>query len=182
VDGDGIDDASFVFSPISLLNLRTGRRTITIDARTLATSQFPNRRYTGTTSVTVTGGGGGGGGSGPGVVFGFGTQFQNLNAAAPPFGERFLPSLSVLARAQWAPLPVRVAYQQFLPRRQYAQRLRNFFFPDGDNNARRTRTLPEDVFRRGRFPNGVKFGRVNHGFAAVGDGQHYGWPYRNRIG
>jgi hypothetical protein len=171
LDGDGIDDASFVFSPLSLLNLSVGTTTFTVTARTLASSPFPNRRYSGSASVQVRGAPTPP--PQPFVPLTFGTQFQNLNAAAPRFGERFLPQPNVIGRPRWAPLSIRMAYRQFLPQGAFGFRLRNAFHPDAQMQKRKvgpTRTLERQVFTRGRFQPGVHFGRVNHKGPVVGNG------------
>ncbi len=114
VDGDGVPDAAFVFSPRTLLKLTRATTQITVTARTLGNSPLPNRLYQGVANVTVVVTPSGGGGV-PAIPQAFGGFFGNLNAAVPRFGERFLPQPNVLGRAQWKPLPVRFAYRQFLP-------------------------------------------------------------------
>ena len=170
LDGDGLADASFVFSPRSQLNLVAGTTTFTVDART-----FANARYQGTAPVqVVTGGGGGGGGGGAASplanTFLFG--FQSPNAAAPRFGERLLPSVNVLGRPRWAPLPVRLAYRQFVPQGVFGLRLRNALHPGTieaqNDQIGRTRTLSRDVFTRGRFKGGAFFGSIDHKGPVIG--------------
>jgi hypothetical protein len=58
VDGDNVDDAVFTFSPRSLLGLTAATTTLTVTARTSASSPLAGRRYTGTATIQVTGGGG----------------------------------------------------------------------------------------------------------------------------
>jgi hypothetical protein len=166
LDGDGIDDASFIFSPRSLLGLTTATTTLSVTARTLQTSPFPNRRYNSSAAIRVSGGGGGGGGT-PFVPLGFGAAFENRNLAAPRFGERLVPAANVIGRAKWAPLPVRFAYRQFRPRGAFGARLRNFFH-NGPQDKGRTRTLEPEVFTRGRFRPGVFIGRINHKGPVIG--------------
>jgi hypothetical protein len=171
VDGDGIDDASFVFSPRSLLNLANGQQTITVTARTLSTSAFPNRNYSGSASVTVTSSSGGGGNL-PGQVFSFGPEFENVNQAVPQFGERFLPPINELTRALWKPLPVAGAYRQFLSPPAFLFRQANFFHPNKVKARTKgpTLTLHKNAFTRGKFPIGVHFGPIIHKVKSVGAG------------
>ncbi|MDB5350056.1 MAG: repeat protein [Planctomycetota bacterium] len=174
-DGDGIPDASFVFSPRSLLNLPNGTVTFTVNARTNSTSPLGLRRYTGNVPVTVTGGGGGGGGGG--LPSTRATAFSNLgadNTSALPFGERLVPSNVILNRLRYKPLPPAVAHQQFLPTGGYAFRFHQFYHPTknhfggsatGPNRTQSghgTYTLGRNVFTRGKFPNGVFKGKINH--------------------
>jgi hypothetical protein len=169
VDGDGIPDASFIFSPVSLLGLTQASRTLTIDARTLASSPFPNQRYSGSASIRVVGGGGGGGGLPTDRPFNF-ALLDDPNVARPQFGERILPQAFVLSRFRWRPLPVAVAYNQFLPTRKFSYRMRRFFHPNevSDSHAYNAPGLnhnhngAKDVFTRGRFPNGLAVGRYRH--------------------
>ena len=176
LDGDGISDAQFTFSPRSLLALPANTTlTITVSARTLTTAPAPftNRRYTGVQTVRTTG-------STPtppqpGISLSFGPQFQNLNRAAPRFGERMLPQLQVINRARWAPLNTRVAYRQFLPRKLFAQRQNNYFHP-AEHKTKRTRTLGPNVFTRGRFPKGVFVGAVKYKTPVIGNGQNHIFP------
>jgi hypothetical protein len=169
LDGDGIDDASFVFSPRSLLGLPGNSNvTITINARTLASSPFPNRRYTGSQSVRTSG-------VNPppppgNITLTFGPTFENLNRAAPRFGERLLPQLQVINRPRWAPLSVRLAYRQFVPQGAMGLRLRNYFHPVKQHKGP-TRTLGSNVFTRGRFPKGVHVGGIDHHGPVIGNGQ-----------
>ena len=173
-DGDGIPDASFVFSPRSLLNLPNGNVTFTVAGRTLSTSPFPNRRYTGTTSVTVTGGGGGGGGSGglPSdrtVAF---SSFGADNQSNLPNGERLVPSNAVLRRLHYKPIPIAVAHRQFYATNGFGYRNHHFYFPNSgktvgyptnpnrQNSGHGTYTLGRRVLSRGKFPVGTFKGHI----------------------
>jgi len=171
IDGDGIDDASFTM-PLSSLGLTVGSTTIAVTARTLSTSTFPNQSYQGSAPLTVQGGSGGGGGL-PAASFGFGPQFQNLNAAAPIYGERMLPSIQTQNRALWKPLPVYGVYRQFLSPTNFRARTLNYLHPvTKHTKASGTPTLPASVFTRGKFHTGVHFGPVRHKVAAIGAGQN----------
>jgi hypothetical protein len=170
LDGDGIDDASFIFSPRSLLALPIGNVTITVNARTVTTgTPFPDQRYQGQAAVLVTQGGVT---PEPPAFFDISSVlFPDLNAAAPRFGERFLPTLPVIGRPQWGPLAPRMAYRQFLPPGPFSLRMRNFFHPGVLNNENRqngTRTLGSNVFTRSKFPKGVHLGRVKHDRPVIG--------------
>ena len=169
VDGDGVDDAAFIFTPRSLLQLTRATRQITVTARTLGNSPLANQLYQGVANVTVvvTPSGGGGGPALPQV---FGGLFGNLNAAVPRFGERFVPSPAVIGRPRWKPLPPRLAYRQFLPQGAFGLRLRNYFHPGVIQHEARARTWPNEVFRTSRFPKGVYFGQINHHGPVVGQG------------
>ena len=110
------------------MNLPNGSVTFTVAARTLPTSPFPSRRYTGTAQVTVNGGGSGGGNSG-GLPSSRANAFGNLgadNASNLPYGERLVPTNAILRRLKYKPIPVSVAHQQFLPTNGFS--LRNYLF------------------------------------------------------
>lgn len=179
VDGDGIDDAVFTFSPRSDLGLTVGNQTVTIAARTLATSPLGDRRYRGSATVTVRSGPGPGPNPGPSAPLNFDGQFPDLNAAVPPYGERLLPTVNVLGRARWKPLPPSLAYAQFLPNDAFGARYRNFYHPIAALNRQKGKTiggLTEQVFTRSRFPKGVYFGGIDHKGPTLGGGNVQG-PY-----
>jgi hypothetical protein len=165
LDGDGIDDAAFVFSPLTLLNLSPPSATIRVTALTIN-----DLTYAGQLNVQVVRPGGGGGG--PSLPITFGPAFQNRNLAAPQWGERFVPPVQLLARARWAGIGPRLAYRQFVAQGAFGYRLRNAFHRDAQMNEPkgRTRTLGREVFTRGRFKPGVHFGRINHKGPVLGDG------------
>ncbi len=181
VDGDGIDDAVFTFSPRSDLGIPLGNSTITIQARTLATSPIGgDRRYRGSATVTARTGPGPGPPPGPTQFNAFDGAFPNLNAAVPPYGERFLPTTSVLGRARWAPLPPALAYRQFVPQGAFGARYRNFFHPIPQLNQSKGKTiggLTQEVFSRSRFPKGVYFGGIDHKGPTIGGGNTGVGPY-----
>ena len=175
LDGDGIDDASFIFSPRSLLGLSGGVVTFTVAAQTTDLGNFPNRRYTGTASVTVTGPGGGGSGGLPTTRNAAFSAFGGGNTPALPYGERLVPSNTILRRLRYKPLRPFVAHRQFLPTNGFAFRNNNYFHPNkhSEINAYPTAkirqsgghgvyTLPRRVFSRGKFPNGLFVGKIKH--------------------
>ena len=174
VDGDGIDDGAFTI-PLSSLGLSVGTATITVTAKTLASSNLPNQVYQGSAQVTVQSGGGGGGGGTPTANFGYGPQFQNFNAAAPVYGERMLPSINTLNRALWKPLPTYGVYRQFLSPSNFRARTANYLHPVTSKHAKAhsTPTLPASVFTRSKFHTGVHFGPILHKVPAIGAGQNY---------
>ncbi len=170
VNGDGIPDAVFTFSPRTLLNLPNGTVTFTVSARTSSTGNFPNQLYSGSASVTVVGGTGGG--TLPQALPpAFGGLFQNYNAAAPQYGEALLPSLPVVNQPSWKALPPRLAYRQFMPQSAFGYRLRNWAHPGLLSTRHVGRTIggvPESVFTQSRFPKGVHFGVINHHGPTIG--------------
>ena len=132
LDGDGIPDASFVFSPRSLLNLPNGVVTVTVSGRTLPTSIFPNRRYTGSALVSVSGGSSGGGGGSGGLPSDRNAAFGNLganNQSNLPFGERLVPTDAILSKLNYKPIPPFLAHRQFLPTNGFGYRNHYFFHP-----------------------------------------------------
>jgi FG-GAP repeat len=154
LDGDGIPDASFVFSPRSLLNLPNGVVTFTVAGRTLSTSIFPNRRYTGVANVSVSGGSSGGGGGGGGLPSDRTTAFANLgagNMSNLPFGERLVPTNAILSTFHYKPLRPFIAHRQFLPTNGFSFRNHAFFHPSSKN------VLPPNI--NGLY--GDKLGGVN---------------------
>ena len=177
LDGDGIPDASFVFSPRSLLALANGTVVFTVSARTSTTGAFPNRRYTGTVNVTVTGGGGGGGGGLPSsrtVAFG---NLGGDNSSAMPYGERLVPTNNILRRLRYKAIPPFVAHRQFLPTNGFGFRFNNYFHPQKTHKNGVTAyptgkqhqqggsgvyTLGRRVLSRGKFPNGIHIGKIKH--------------------
>ena len=172
VDGDAIPDAKFTFSPRSLLNLTAATTTLTITARTLATSPLANRNYSGVATITVTGGGGGGGGGGQasavrGTFFGV-TQGGSV---PPPFGEAFIPTTARLSQLTYKPIPIRAAYRQYQVKPDFAIRNYNLFHPGqakalgapANGHAGRTQTLKHNVFTRGHYRTGQAVHVIHHG-------------------
>jgi hypothetical protein len=176
-NNDGIQDAIVTITPRSALNLTTATTSLTITGRILPTSPLANRRFTGTATIQVTGGGGGGGGGG-GLAGAIATApfvgFGGFSAAAPPFGERLVPQPQVLSKLYYKPLPIAVAYRQFLPHQGFGARLEQFLHPQSqstprgaadrnDINGRRTSTLGRKVFTSSKFKAGKKIPPIHHG-------------------
>jgi hypothetical protein len=166
-NNDGIPDAIITIQPRSALGLTNATTTITVTGKTLATSPIPNRFWTGTATVTVTGGGGGGGGGGvAGTTSAFFAGFE-AQGFAPPYGERLVPTLPVVAKnSVYKPIPQFVAYQEFRPSPAFNARNYAFFHPRAavtrKTIAHRTTTLGHTVFNRGRFPTGLFNGVIHH--------------------
>lgn len=114
-------------------------------------------------------GGGGGGGVRPGGLL---TVLPPPGLVIPtelisPFGTNFVPAVSTLSRMNYAPIPLSVAIEQFLPPDGFRQRIQIFNHPGSKptaplvgRNQNRSRfndsgsgiwTLGRDVFTRGRF-------------------------------
>ncbi len=131
-NGDGIPDAIITVTPRSTLALVNGTQTFTVTGVTSSIAANPNASFTGTSSITVTNGtnnnnggntGGGGGAllpSGGTVSTSFG--FPLNNTAASTIGERLVPTANTLSPLRWKAIPVRVAYQQYLPPAGFRQR------------------------------------------------------------
>jgi hypothetical protein len=119
--------------------------------------------------------GGGGGGGGGSTVGGFVTSsippgVFKPPTFIPPFGTSFVPKISDLSALNYAPLPLNVALNQYLPPNGFRQRLYLWEHPGSKvypplggrtmNNSGRTYkplgvwTLGSRVFTRGRFHAG----------------------------
>jgi hypothetical protein len=167
-NNDGLQDAIITIQPRSALNLNSSTTTFTLQARTLATSPNANKTYQSSTSIIVEGAGPGGGGLPTNRIAVLG--LANLNAAVPIFGGKLVPTPDSLSHITWKPLPLAVAFNQYLPQNGFGQRLRQFFHPPKRHNfgskfsdsQYRTSTLGQDVFTRGRFPKGVFSGTIRH--------------------
>lgn len=169
IDGDGIPDACFIFTPRSLLNLKTTTTTLVVTARTISTSPLGGgRSYEGSAAIQVTGGGEGGGGL-PVTSAAPGSFFFNFVPTPPPFSGK-LPRPFVLSKLRYKPLPIRVAYRQFVPARPFAQRLYDFDHSTDQHNGTgykhegsKTITLGYRVFNRGRYKPGQLIRPIHHG-------------------
>ncbi|MEO6810771.1 MAG: integrin alpha [Isosphaeraceae bacterium] len=170
LDGDGIPDACFIFTPRSLLNLQTSTTTLDVTARTISTSPLGGGlQYAGSAAIQVTGGGGGGGGGGlPVTSAAPGSFFFNFVPTPPPFSGK-LPRPFVLSRLRYKPLPINVAFRQFIPARPFAQRLYDFNHPTDQHNGTgskhegsKANTLGYRVFNRGRYKPGQFIRPIHH--------------------
>lgn len=127
---DGIPDAIITISPRSNLGLTTNVTSLTITGRTLAASANPNRRWTGTASITVSSSGGNTGGStGGALLTPIGTVVPTQ--FIPPFGpDVYVPPISALsAYSSYKAIPLRVALQQYQPQPGFGQRMQQFYHP-----------------------------------------------------
>jgi hypothetical protein len=130
---NGIQDAIITITPRSSLGLTNGTNTVTISGRTLPTSPLAGETWTGSTAnVAVTGSSSGGGGSG-------GSTSALAGVARGPFLEttfnstfgatQFVPTISQLSAYNYAPIPLSVAMQQYLPGPGFNQRLYAYNHP-----------------------------------------------------
>jgi hypothetical protein len=169
-NNDGLQDAIITITPRSAIGLTQATTTFTLQAHTLATSPNANQLYASSTAIQVTGAGPGGGGLPSNRSAGL--NFFNPNAAVPPLGEQFVPTVQQLSRLQYKPLPISIAYNQFLPTPPFAARVRTFFHPKrvqvpltGDphrHSADGVWTLGKAVFAREKFPTGVHTKPIRH--------------------
>jgi hypothetical protein len=170
LDGDGVADACFIFSPRSLLNLTTSTTTLDVTARTIATSPLGGgQQYAGSAAIQVTGGGGGGGGGLPVSSAAPGSFFFNFVPTPPPFSGK-LPRPFVLSKLRYKPIPLHVAFRQFVPSGPFAQRLYDFDHPRDQtlgtgsrHEGHKTITLGGEVFTRGKFKAGQRIRPIHHG-------------------
>ena len=135
LNGDGFQDAIITITPRSNLNLLSTTTSLTLTAKTIAASLFPNQTFSSSATITVTGGatGGGGGGGGGGTTVTsapIGTITQTTFLA--PFGpDIYVPSLTTLSQLNtYKPIPAHVAIQQYLPGPGFAQRLYYYAHPE----------------------------------------------------
>ncbi len=129
-------------------------------------------------SLTGTSGGGGGGGGGgtSGGVFAAAPRPPGLFTPPdyiPPLGTNFVPTVASLSTFNYAPIPLKVALQQYLPPNGFAQRYYAYNHPGkglaprlvGQGQLRSTHTfapngvatLGTKVFTRGRFHPGKTY-------------------------
>ena len=185
-NGDGIPDAILTVTPRSALALANGTQTFTLTGTTATTAANPSTPFTGTTQIIVTGGSGGGGGGGGGggnlpaggsTAGSFGFPLNNV--AGSTIGERLVPAVNTLSKLHWKAIPLRVAYQQYLPPAGFRQRefaklgvkvpashssKSKYLYGNGssgDNGStgqRGVSTLAGHVFDRGVFKINAKIG------------------------
>jgi hypothetical protein len=160
---NGIPDAIITISPVSALNLPNGTTTITITGQTLATSDLAGFTWTGTATVNVTGGTGGGGGSsssGAGIAAAATGPVLQTQFVSPFGANQFTPSITAFSALNYAPLPLSVAINEYLPPVGFRARIYAFNHPGkkvgtnrGQNTGRASgiNTLSSKVFNRSVF-------------------------------
>jgi hypothetical protein len=160
---NGIVDAIITISPVSALALPNGTTTITITGKTLATSDLAGFTWTGTATVNVTGGTGGGGGSsssGAGIAAAATGPVLETQFVSPFGANQFTPSVTAFSALNYAPLPLSVAINEYLPPTGFRARLYAFNHPGkkvgtnrGQNTGRASgiNTLSSKVFNRSVF-------------------------------
>lgn len=155
--------AIITISPRSSLGLPAGTSTFVVSGRTRATAPASNQPWIGTTQINTGGGGGGGGGSG-GV-----SAPPQIGAVSSPilashFGSSFTPSVAEMSRFNYAPIPLRMAMEQYLPPAGFRRRIMAYHgvkVPSRMPNMSRNdwsgsgvNTLGRKVFTRGQFHPG----------------------------
>ncbi len=128
---NGIQDAIITITPRSSLKLTNGVNTVTITGQTLPASPLAGQTWTGTASVTVTGASSGGGSSGQTSAIAAVARGPNLETTfISPFGPtQFVPTIAQLSAYNYAPIPLSVAMQQYLPGPGFNQRIYAFNHP-----------------------------------------------------
>ncbi len=127
---DGIQDAIITITPRSSLALKLtpASRTITISGQTLASSPLANQTWTGSATVTVTGSSSGGGSSALLAVAAGGPVLETTFNS--PFGAtQYTPTISALSAYNYAPIPLSVALQQYLPAPGFNERIYAYNHP-----------------------------------------------------
>jgi len=165
VDPADATRAIITISPRSSLNLPAGTSTFTVSGRTLVTAPASDQPWTATTTINTGGGGGGGGGGGTGGIAApvQPGAFRPI-AAVNHFGGSFTPSLAEMSRLNYAPIPLRVAMEQYLPPAGFRRRIMAFhghkvpgrqaFVSRNDDTGSGVGTLGRKVFTRGQFHPG----------------------------
>lgn len=167
VDPANPNQAIITITPRSSLNLPTGTSTFTVSGRTLASAPASDQPWAATTTINTGGGGGGGGGGSGGVA-----APVQPGAFTPPnlvnhFGSAFTPTVAEMSRLNYAPIPLRVAMEQYLPPMGFRRRImafhgikvpgRQVLMSRNDNSGSGVSTLGRKVFTRGQFhPGQVK--------------------------
>jgi len=176
-NNDGIPDAIITISPRSRINLNATVTTFTITGRTRLASLSGGLAFTGTTNITVTGGSVTPVTPGVGLLAGLPVGTIVPNYFLPQFGpDHFVPPSHVLSRLDYKPIPQAVAYQQFVPTRGFAVRLRNYAHPraltrvEGDRKhslaGHLPMTLDSHVFTRSKY-HGNKVVQFKHIFPVI---------------
>jgi hypothetical protein len=153
---DGIPDAIITIAPLSALNLTTASTSLTISGVTLATGLNANKSWGGTASIVVTGA------PGPPITV-IPSSITPVavvlpTQVAPQFGpDVYVPTIAALSAYNYAPIPLGVALNQYLPATPFRNRIEQYFFPKKylhqfgsrhEYSAGRTSTLGRAVFTR----------------------------------
>lgn len=145
---DGIPDAIITITPRSRLGLTTATTSLTINGRTLTTSPNAGNGFTGTATIAVTGSvvppviGTGGIGLGqvglpPGTIF--------PSSFIPSFSpDTFVPSIAAMSAYSYKPIPLGVAYDQYLPSHGFQARVYNINHPEHPIHPRNIQILYKD--------------------------------------
>jgi hypothetical protein len=176
---DGIPDAIITISPVTALALPSGTTNITITGSMLSTSPLAGDTFTGTAAVTVTGGTGGGGGSsssGAGIAAAASGPVLQTQFVSPFGANQFTPSLTAFSALNYAPIPLSVAINEYLPPAGFRARLFSANHPGkkvgtsrGQNQGRASgiNTLASGVFSRGVF-HPQRIVTIKHKTAKIG--------------
>jgi hypothetical protein len=161
---DGIPDAIITIAPVSALNLTTATTSLTITGLTRPTGANANKTWGGTASIIVTGVAPPFVPSTPTAVAV--TAVPTISTTfVPHFGpDTYVPTVAALsAYNSYKPIPLGVAYNQYLPPVGFRGRIKQFFFPTShvdqfgsrkEDSGARTSTLGRAVFTRGKFKPG----------------------------
>lgn len=164
--------AIITISPRSSLNLPGGTSTFTVSGRTLDSAPAANQPWIGTTQVSVAGAPPGpptpGGVVAPVQPGAFRTPILQTH-----FGGSFTPSVAEMSRFNYAPIPLRMALEQYLPPDGFRRRImahHGFKVPSRMPNMSRhdlkgsgVNTLGRKVFTRGQFHPGKSQQWVHQG-------------------
>lgn len=156
--------AIITISPRSSLNLPTGESTFTVSGRTLDSAPASDQPWIATTRVTT----GGTPPPGPPTPGGVSAPRQPGAMTSPVyashFGGAFAPSVAEMSRFNYAPIPLRVALEQYLPPAGFRRRImahHGIKVPSRVPNMSRhdlkgsgVQTLGRKVFTRGQFHPG----------------------------
>jgi hypothetical protein len=123
---NGIQDAIITITPRSSLGLTAGVRTITISGQTNTTSPLAGETWTGSASVTVTGSSSGGGSSTSLFAAAAGGPVLETTFNSPFGATQFVPTISQLSAYNYAPIPLSVAINQYLPNSGFNERIYAF--------------------------------------------------------
>jgi hypothetical protein len=170
---DGIPDAIVTITPRSRIGLTTATTTFTIRGNTLASSPNAGVPFTGSQPITVTGSvvppvvGTGGIGLGqvglpPGLVI--------PSSFIPSFSpDSFVPSIAAMSKLDYKPIPLGVAYSQYLPSRGFQARVYNINHPDHPIHPRNIQILYKDKvsFRTSLHKRNFTYDQLKRGHTYV---------------